>query len=329
MRIWIQGLSEQDTSYVRGVGTYITSTVCALKRYGQKHDLILDSRHPEVVIHPGFFPYTPLSPIKGVKNILVIHDLIALKYPKHFPSGIRGKLRWFLNKKKLKQFDGFITDTQVVRGEIITMFHIPATKVAVVPLVTKEIFYTTAAQKKKLDYILYVGDITWNKNLPVLARAVKQAGVKLVLVGKALAQCVHLNHPWHRSFAEFLSEVKNDPHFTFAGFVSDADLVQLYHNARATLFPSIDEGFGYPWLESALQKTPVILSDIPVFHEVSSNAAYFVDPRSPESIAEGIRYVFAKSSTDLCQRAYQAAQRYTYQRFVAALYQGLYTVLHG
>jgi glycosyltransferase involved in cell wall biosynthesis len=61
---------------------------------------------------------------------------------------------------------------------------------------------------------------------------------------------------------------------------------ELYEVADALLFPSQSEGFGLPILEAGLSRLPVIVSDIPVFHEVAGNDAHYVDLKSdPDTIA--------------------------------------------
>ena len=52
----------------------------------------------------------------------------------------------------------------------------------------------------------------------------------------------------------------------------------LYSKASALIYPSIDEGFGIPPIESMASLTPVIVSDIPVFREVLKDKAIYVNP---------------------------------------------------
>jgi glycosyltransferase involved in cell wall biosynthesis len=70
--------------------------------------------------------------------------------------------------------------------------------------------------------------------------------------------------------------------------VSHGQLKWLYQNARAFLFPSLDEGFGLPPLEALYFGCPVIASDIPVLRETLSSDAHFVDSRSVTAFARCI-----------------------------------------
>jgi mannosylglucosylglycerate synthase len=64
---------------------------------------------------------------------------------------------------------------------------------------------------------------------------------------------------------------------------------ELYDVADALFFPSSQEGFGLPILEAGLARVPVVLSDIPVFHEVGGpDVTVFSLQDPPESIADCI-----------------------------------------
>ena len=69
------------------------------------------------------------------------------------------------------------------------------------------------------------------------------------------------------------------------GYVPDEDLRVLYSQAVAYVFPTLSEGFGLPPLEAMAAKLPVVCSDIPVLREVCGDAALYIDPYDPQSIA--------------------------------------------
>ena len=66
-------------------------------------------------------------------------------------------------------------------------------------------------------------------------------------------------------------------------------LVSLIRGARATVFPSLYEGFGLPVLESMLLGTPVITSTAASLPEVAGDAAILVDPYDVAALAREIR----------------------------------------
>ena len=75
----------------------------------------------------------------------------------------------------------------------------------------------------------------------------------------------NVNHPWQKDLKQFLDFIKNNDHFIFPGFIQDDELVWLYKNAILNILISHAEGFGFSYLEASSQKTPSVLSDIPVF----------------------------------------------------------------
>lgn len=331
MQIWIQDLESNDASHVRGIGTYVQMMKESISEWGKAYDLTLSKDHPEVVIHPSFSPYAPLTLVKNTKNVVVIHDMIILKHSAAFPAGIRGKWRWFRNQLTLQKFDGILVNSHAVEADVRKMIPSFTKPIGVVSSATKKTFYSTSSEKSTIElpsnFLLYVGDITWNKNLLNMARAIKMTQHTLVLVGKSLGDRTNLDHPWKREFAQFIDFVKNDPQFIFLGYVSDSDLKYIYKKAIAVLLPSFEEGFGYTWLESALSKTPVVLSQTTALEEISKGAAYFVDPHDPSSISNTLASIDEKKNTGLINKAYAIAQEYSQERFVETLAQNLQKII--
>lgn len=71
--------------------------------------------------------------------------------------------------------------------------------------------------------------------------------------------------------------------------ISDELLWSGYLLARATVFPSLNEGFGLPVAESLAMGTPVITSGFGSMREIAAGGgAVLVDPRDDEDVARGI-----------------------------------------
>ncbi len=105
--------NKDKLSAVRGVGRYLQ----ILKENLPKNTIFTDSLKrvtaDSVFINPFFNFLQPPPTIKRLakKQIAVIHDLIPLKYPKHFPAGIQGKINIFLNKLAARNYDTVVTDS--------------------------------------------------------------------------------------------------------------------------------------------------------------------------------------------------------------------------
>ena len=85
----------------------------------------------------------------------------------------------------------------------------------------------------------------------------------------------------------------------FFGLANDEQLINLYSHAIALVFPSRMEGFGLPALEALALGCPVIVSDIPVFHEVLGENATYFDPRDPQDLIAKLERVPARQKKSL------------------------------
>ncbi|XHR28852.1 MAG: glycosyltransferase family 4 protein [Chthoniobacteraceae bacterium] len=79
-----------------------------------------------------------------------------------------------------------------------------------------------------------------------------------------------------------------EAHVQFLGYVSDERLGGLWRNAGALVFPSLHEGFGIPLVEAMEYGVPILSSPDFSLREIGGDAALFIDPREPESIAAGM-----------------------------------------
>lgn len=301
---------------VRGTGFYLTNLLQSLREYYPQNDYIEFSSADEVpskvdLIHyPYFEPYFRTLPSKmPVKSVVTVHDLTPFVFPKNFPSGLRGKLKWNQQKRSLKIASAIITDSNASKKDIIKFTGIPTDKIS-------EIYLAPAQHFKKLQpgdwkseivkkydlpekFALYVGDATWNKNLPNLIKASTAAGMPLIIVGDAfLNKNVDKSNPWTEDLVEAQGLVKNNKNISALGFVPDEDLVRLYNLAVFLLMPSRYEGFGLPLVEAMKSGCPIITSDRGSIKEVVGDCAIFVEPEEINSIRAAVN----KLASDLSLR---------------------------
>ena len=79
------------------------------------------------------------------------------------------------------------------------------------------------------------------------------------------------------------------------GPIDDATKHWLVRHASALAYPSTDEGFGFPILESQSAGTPVVASSAGAIPEVAGEAAVLVDEHEPDAFAAGLRRVLGSS----------------------------------
>lgn len=319
-------------SSVRGMGSYQQMLKEAIEQYGSQFDLGIVDENPEIELLLDFNPFKKIRFDKSQKQVIVIHDLIPIKYPTHFPVGLKGKIIWWQNQKLLKKLTGIITDSETVKAELVTVLGIKPAKIAVVYPAAKRIFeQSKKAAKPSLannlpdEFVLYTGDITWNKNLVRLAKAIVKLDKPLVLAGAALINRNYLNHPWKTSFKQFLKEIDNDKRFIFLGYVNDEALLWLYQQAKVVALPSLAEGFGLTWLEASWQKTPVVVGRNQLSEEIMGENPFYANPEKVSEIADAL------SKAWYChkQASLQTQDgRYTQRYFVAGLSKALYNLVN-
>ena len=94
--------------------------------------------------------------------------------------------------------------------------------------------------------------------------------------------------------------------------LSNEQLEGLYSCALALLFPSLEEGFGWPILEAQACGCPVVTTDRAPMNDVAGGAAILIDPTQPAAagmIAEGLRDTTRLRSDGLRNAASYTAER--------------------
>ena len=143
-------------------------------------------------------------------------------------------------------------------------------------------------------YYLAVGTIEPRKNHAYLLDAFDRlwqsgAELNLVIVGKVGWMCddVVRRIQEHQEFNRRLF---------FLEQVDDEDLHDLYHHARALVFPSIVEGFGLPIVEAFRHRLPVLASDTPIHREVAGDNALFFGLEDPQELVDLIHRIEAEET---------------------------------
>ena len=318
---------------IRGVGKYISLLKDNLEKFDKKNSYVFTSDPNQVdadIIHyPYFDPFFVTLPKKNrIKTVVTVHDVIPITHSQHFPSGIKGRIKWFINRARLQKVDSIITDSKASKEELMKVAKIPSSRIFPIHLaVDKDFRKREILPKEEKEFkskfnlpgkfFLYVGDVTWNKNLPKLVNAVKRGGTPLVMVGKAIADDDYdRNNPWNndRLIIENLAKDKNL--FVKLGFVTTEDLVTLYNLAIALCMPSLDEGFGLPVLESMSSGCPVITSDRGSLPEVGGDAVLYVDPNDEDDIARVLQTISSDENlrADYAKRGLVQADKFSLEK---------------
>ena len=244
----------------------------------------------DLYFEPNFIP----TNIKAEKIVTAVCDLSFKKFPHCHP---RDRIEYF-NKhfeEGLKRSDRVIVLSSKIKNELVDISGIKKDAINVIPAgVDREMFrfYPKEDVEKVCEkyhlpekFILYVGAIEPRKNLKGLLNAYFRLDVrkefKLVLVG-ALG--------WeNKDELQLFTNYEED--IIFLGHIPSIDIAHLMNKASCLVYPSIYEGFGLPPLEAMACGCPVVVSEVSSIPEACGDAAYYVDPYKPDSIAEGLNKV--------------------------------------
>lgn len=163
-------------------------------------------------------------------------------------------------------------------------------------------------------YFLYIGRIEKKKNVDGLIRAFTIAKEKYKLPHKLiLAGSIGFGFS-SKKLSAISYKLKNQ--IEFLGYISEEAKWELLRNAEAFVFPSWCEGFGLPILEAQQAGVPVITSNISAMPEVAGPGGLFIDPSSPESIAEAMHRISEdrKLRENLIAAGYKNAQRFSWEK---------------
>jgi len=297
------------------------------------------------LIHYPFFDlfYPTLHLIPGTKTVVTVHDVIPLEFPRAYPPGLQGTLNLRRQIRTLNRADMVITDSYSSVNAIRKYLKVPDRKIQLIylaaannyqPVTSKTVLSQTKKQFHLPDkFVLYVGDVNWNKNIPSLVKACRLASLPLVLVGKQAAQLGNQPLEADRGLRDRIRAVTRTPHPQLAhmsglvqefaspgiirpGFVSDQDLSALFTLASVYCQPSYAEGFGLPVLEAMSCGTPVACSRTHSLPEIAGDAAVYFDPGSVAEMAEVLGQVCSDKSLSarLSKAGTAQARRFSWEK---------------
>lgn len=304
-----------DANSIRGVGYYTKNLVESLQseiksnpKYANwQIDLITDICHLRseifnLVHYPYFDPFKLTLPSKKtIPTIVTVHDLIPRQFKKHFPVGIKGEIKWLIQKHRVKQANYILTVSYYSKSIINNILKYPSDHIYVTHLAANSTFKPISNKseleniRKKYNlpekFILFVGDINWNKNIPSLVTACEQLNYPLVIVGGTATRKNVEDHPWNKDILWLQQQKINN--LILTGFVSDEDLPYIYNLATIYCQPSYAEGFGLPVIQAMQSGCPVVYSNETSLKEIMDQNGIPFNPYSIKSIKKSLKTLWS------------------------------------
>ena len=303
--------SKEDKQSLKKQGFHIIET--STPHYSFKEQLMftrtVDIQQLDLIHYPHFnIPILSKTPF-----VVTIHDLI-----KHFfkgkPVTTHNQLVYWAKysayrlviKKAIQNSRAIITPSLFVKDQIAcnyddiqenkikiiyegvsqpynrTTYHVPSIKI-------KKIHTKYKIQNTK--FFIYTGSAYHHKDLKTLLLAIKKINNSKPSETKYKLIIACARNQFWQTLKTQVRELKLTKQVILPGKVSDQDLVLLYQNAVAYIFPSLMEGFGLPGLEAMSSGCPVIASDAGSLPEVYGQAAIYFQPGNVDELASKMQAV--------------------------------------
>ncbi|MBN9398159.1 mannosyltransferase [Candidatus Saccharibacteria bacterium 47-87] len=245
--------------------------------------LILNKYKPDVV-------YSPMQTIgtfgRKYTSVLTPQDMIYYRHPK-----APGFLPFFVRAGWWLYHQVYWPQRMLLKGGdiITTVSHTSADDLKKARMTNKPIHVIYNAPQKFTKYpvkhektiknIVYMGSFMPYKNAETLIRGMQW------LPGRTLHLLSRIS-PERKT--ELQTLVPEGAQVVFHNGVSDDEYERLLADDAILATASLDEGYGIPVAEAMAMGVPVVVSDIPVFHEVGASGALYFDPAKPEDFAQKV-----------------------------------------
>ena len=241
-----------------------------------------------------------MKPIFNNRRMVVtIHDIIPFNRNLAY-NQIMEKLKDAYMRSYVKTYltyDNIITVSNHVKNQIITQFNIKEDKISVIspyitdnffPMHNKDVLRKDLGLPDNKKLILSVSSDAPRKNLAMVKSVMEKLdnSYQLVRIGGQVGDSITFNN------------------------VDDEKINKIYNACDMLLFPTLEEGFGYPVVEAFKAGLPVLSSDIDIIKEVSDGAALLVNPMDLDEVTEGVYSILEKKDYHIA-RGYERAKYYS------------------
>jgi len=277
----------KDSNYKSNLNLYIKkypkNTRKIFKFYNQTLTSFYVNLYKPEILHKTFYEKN-LNKNKKVKKILTVMDLAHEIYYKDY-----GFNENFKHKKlAIQNLDYIICPSNKTKNDFLSFYDFPEEKIEVVYMGIEQFLNCDIDNVKIINnpFLLFVGGRDKYKNFINL---VKAYSLSSNLKKEFIVICFG-GGKFNKEELNLFKKLKLDNNIIQING-DDNQLLYLYKNASAFIFPSIIEGLGLPPLEAMSQGCPVISSNHSAILEGVGDAAETFDPIQIEDIMQKIEKV--------------------------------------
>ena len=296
----------EETAYFLDPEKFVVHTPAFNNPLWRSTGMAADINKLKPNIFHGLSHEIPFGIHKSIKTVVTFHDLIYEKYPEQFGVLDRWMYKWKY-RSSVKRADHVLAISNCTKEDLISIYDVKKEKIAVIYQSCNEVFQGSDEGTMvdgllvgMSDYYLYVGSLIERKGLLSIvfayAKLPDEFRKPFVVIGKG-------DHKYRKKVDEMITYHGLEEYFYFVNGVSNEQLLDIYDQSFALVFPSIYEGFGIPVIESLFRHRPVITSLISSLPEAAGPGAILVNPYDPDEICLAMieiheESIYAKLSND-------------------------------
>ena len=259
--------------------------------------------------------------VKNVPHVVTCHDMMPMRsamgeVPQN-PTSWTGKIFQSLILKGLKKAQFIVCVSTATQCDLLRIANYPESQTRIV-FNSLNFPYTPMAQPEarlratKLlgcdaPFLLHVGGDAWYKNRAGVVAMYAELRRRLRAKGaSSFPKLVYAGPSLHRELLPFLAEdAEMERDVIGVQGVDNETLRALYSSAELLLFPSWDEGFGWPIIEAQACGCRVVTTGKAPMTEVGSDAAFYIDPQHPVEAAATVLSVLEQDASERLRRIEQ------------------------
>jgi len=263
------------------------------------------------VYHPTTYMRTPT--VRARRVIATHHDCTHERFPECFPDA---KRIFWARQRLFPRVDAIICVSESCRQDLLKFYNVDPAKTQVIHHGLTQLPRSPEAAVElrphlRREYLLFVGMRAAFKNFHGLLQAFHDSKLcdsldLLVLGGGAFTA----------EEKELIAKLGLTQNVICLPRVSDEVLAEAYAGARLFVYPSFNEGFGFPPLEAMSLDCPVLASRVSSIPEVCRDAPFYFDPADQDCFLRALLQAVSdeEARRRSVERAREVITRYSWEK---------------
>lgn len=260
------------------------------------------------------------------RTVVTVYDLIPLIYADHYLADPRVRAAYTSRLALIRRAHHVLALSRRTADDVVERLAVAPERVTVIDAGVSAGFRdgadwpaSTHVEGVRPGFMLYVAGIDFRKNIERLIAAHALTAPEFRDAHQLVIVC-RMNDEQRATLTALAADVGlRDGDLALTGYVSDAELAELYRACVLFVFASFYEGSGLPMLEAMASGVPVAASSTSTSPEILGDAEATFDPFDPHDIARVLQATIADRALleRLRARSRRRVAAYTWEHVAA------------